>query len=160
MKKWITFVLLIGLVTNVYAQSFPTLKHYVVNGIVLSNDLTYKAMLKQLGKPTRIEKIRNDCAETTYSYYYYPGLTLIDRGGVLSVDEIYFSNTKNQVQLSSLSIDANTTAAAIKAFGRLDVSVANGVTTYRLEDTNDPSAWIFDFKASRLYRVSFFFDDC
>lgn len=160
MKKLIAFVVLIGLTVNVYAQSFPTLKNYVVNGVVFSDSSSYQEMLKRLGKPTRTEKIRNECAETIYTYYYYPSLTLIDRGAGINVAEIFFSYPKTQIHLSLITLDTNTTVSAIQKLGKLEVSAAKGITTYRLEDANDPSAWIFDFKGGRLHRVSFFSDDC
>lgn len=162
MKKMIccVFVLLFGIVSHVNAKPFPVLKSYVVNGIVIGDGLSNQEIQKRLGKPARVEKIRNECAEATYTYYYYPSLTLIDRGTGVQLNEIFFSNSKNQLHLSSLIVDANTTVDAIKKLGVVNESAEKGIKTYRLEDSNDPSAWIFDFKEKRLNRVSFFSDDC
>lgn len=131
----------------------------MVNGIVIAEGLTNQEIQKRLGKPMRNKKIRNECAETTYSYYYYPSLTLIDRGSGFQLDEIFFSNSKNQLQLSSINIDTRTTADSIKKLGKVYEGTKKGLTTYRVEDQNDLSAWIFDFKEGHLFRASYFSDD-
>ena len=162
MKKMVCciFGLLVGMVGNVNAKTFPSLKSYVFNGIVIGVGLSEQEIQKRLGKPTQSKKIRNECAETAYIYYYYPSLTLVDRGAGVQLDEIFFSNPKNQLQLSTMVIDANTTLESIKKLGVVYESSEKGVTTYRLEDKNDPSAWLFDFKGKYLFKTRFFSDDC
>jgi hypothetical protein len=158
MKKMICciFVLLLGMVGNVNAKPFPTLKSYVVNGIVITNDISFQEIQKRLGKPTRSKKVINECAEQTDTYYYYPTITFKNE----RVDEIFFSNPKNQLRISTMTIDANTSVASIKKLGKVYESHEKEITTYRLEDPNDPSAWIFDFKADHLFSASYFSDDC
>lgn len=162
MKKMIgsILVLLLGMVGNANAKPFPTLKSYVVNGVVIADGLSNQEIQKRLGKPTRTEKIRNECAESTESYYYYPSLTLTDRGSGMRLDEIFFTNPKNQLRLSTMMIDAKTSVESVKKLGVIYETSEKGVTTYRLEDPNDSSAWIFDFKAGHLYRVNYFSNDC
>ncbi len=162
MKKMICsfFVLLLGIVGDVNANPFPTLKSYVVNGVVIGDGLNNQEIQKRLGKPTRTEKIRNECAESTESYYYYPSLTLTDRGSGMRLDEIFFTNPRNQLRLSTMIIDAKTSVEAVKKLGVVYATSEKGITTYTLEDPNDPSAWIFDFKAGHLYRVNYFSNDC
>ena len=149
MKKIIfsIFVLLLGIVGNVNAKPFPTLMSYVVNGVVIGDGLNNQEIQKRLGKPTRSKKIRNECAESTESYYYYPSLTLADRGSGMRLDEMFFTNPKNQLRLSTIIIDAKTSVEAVKKLGVVYEASEKGITTYTLEDPNDPSAWIFDFKS-------------
>ena len=52
------FVLLLGIIGNVHAKPFPTLKDYVVNGIVIADSLTNQEVQKRLGKPMRSKKTR------------------------------------------------------------------------------------------------------
>ncbi len=59
-----------------------------------------------------------------------------------------------------MEIDANTTVESIKKLCKVEGTHKKDLTTYRLEDPNDPSAWIFDFRGKHLYRASFFSDDC
>jgi hypothetical protein len=160
MKRMITFIMLIGMANHIHAQPFPTLTNYVVNGVVLREGLNYQDVLRRFGKPTRSEQVRNECAETTYRYYYYPNMTFVDRGAGIVVDEIFFNDPKNKIQLSSLTIDGNTTAASIKKLDKIDVRHTKDITTYRLENQYDPSAWIFEYKETHLFRASFFSDDC
>lgn len=160
MKKAICFVLVFLFCMTAHAKPFPTLKSYVVNGVAIAEDWSYEDIQRHFGKPARSKKINNECAQTTDIYYYYPSVTFKDSG---RVDEIFFSNPKNQIRFATMNIDANTTAESIKKLGnpeQLLVTTEKGVTSYRLEDKNDPSAWIFDFKGTRLYRASFFSDDC
>ncbi len=91
MRKMLYFSLLFLLSISAHAEPFPTLKNYVVNGTVIANSLSALEVQKRFGKPTHTERLRNECAEVTYTYYYSPTITFRDE----TVVEIFFDNKKS-----------------------------------------------------------------
>lgn len=156
MKKIICLTLLCLFNITVDAKPFPTVKKYVIDGLVASGVLNETEMFRLFGEPKKRTDIKNECLETTERFVEYPSVTF--KNG--EIDKVFFINAKSQIVFTAMTVNAKTTVADLKKLGRTSVNREKGITSYFIQDIKTNDTWYFDFKAGSLYSAYLAIDDC